>query len=342
MTKISIIILFSLVFVNSNFAQESEDKEFDDIYETVKAFCQSEYDIKDIVKVGSENLILIPKDTLVLHTPERAKFLMKFVKDGRNPNTIDVLNEPVVLILSYKIINAELKGYKATVKVEYDLAGEIIEVDKQFVPYTFLKLKNRLGEKEIVYLNLEKKKGSWVIREEWSFKVKRQFTRYKWWVIDPPTPHVSAKAAMNQYKFEAERNTEILEMLEGKESERKIQTAQKRNLKSGISIYENLKKLIDGNSRSVEHIWGLFPEATIRELRSEEIGNKTEKELQLMRNEIFARKGYVFKNKDLMEYFLSEGWYEPKYENVDSMLTEIEKENIKKIREEEQRRKQQE
>lgn len=54
-------------------------------------------------------------------------------------------------------------------------------------------------------------------------------------------------------------------------------------------------------------------------------------ELRIKRNEIFAQYGYKFKSPELMEYFLKTGWYEPQYDNVDSFLTELDKENIRML-----------
>ncbi len=51
--------------------------------------------------------------------------------------------------------------------------------------------------------------------------------------------------------------------------------------------------------------------------------------LRLIRNEIFARYGYRFKSNELQQYFDSQSWYKPSYGSYDSLLTEIEKANIK-------------
>lgn len=59
--------------------------------------------------------------------------------------------------------------------------------------------------------------------------------------------------------------------------------------------------------------------------------NKTTKELRLLRNEIFARHGYIFKSQDLQDYFAHNKWYKPDFKNVDSLLTEIDKSNIQLI-----------
>lgn len=58
-------------------------------------------------------------------------------------------------------------------------------------------------------------------------------------------------------------------------------------------------------------------------------GKKTE-ELRILRNEIFARKGYVFKDSILNNYFLKKEWYKPD-KNSEVVLSDIEKENIELI-----------
>lgn len=64
---------------------------------------------------------------------------------------------------------------------------------------------------------------------------------------------------------------------------------------------------------------------------AEQFEGKSLKELRIARNEIFARHGYIFKSKDLTDYFNQFDWYEPKLKKVDSLLTENEKKNIQLI-----------
>jgi len=63
-------------------------------------------------------------------------------------------------------------------------------------------------------------------------------------------------------------------------------------------------------------------------LSESELEGKSSEELRIIRNEIFARKGYRFKSTDLQDYFSKIDWYEPKYDNVDSLLSETNKRNI--------------
>ena len=60
--------------------------------------------------------------------------------------------------------------------------------------------------------------------------------------------------------------------------------------------------------------------------------NKDEWELRIMRNEIYARHGYIFKLPELRDYFMKQSWYVPVSEDVTNSLTSIEKENIELIK----------
>jgi len=57
----------------------------------------------------------------------------------------------------------------------------------------------------------------------------------------------------------------------------------------------------------------------------------TKQQLGIMRNEIFARHGLIFKTEEVRTYFSKQNWYKPEFEIVDDKLTELEKLNIKLI-----------
>ena len=67
-------------------------------------------------------------------------------------------------------------------------------------------------------------------------------------------------------------------------------------------------------------------------LHVSDVENLLKDELEIMRNEIFARHGFCFSNKTLRKYFESQDWYVPYSYNVRNDLTEIEKKNIALIR----------
>ena len=73
---------------------------------------------------------------------------------------------------------------------------------------------------------------------------------------------------------------------------------------------------------------GRFPEGSTRLLANADIAGKSQWDLKIMRNEIFARKGYIFKNPQLYNYFSSQSWYSPRFSDVSKYLNPIEKRNV--------------
>jgi hypothetical protein len=73
---------------------------------------------------------------------------------------------------------------------------------------------------------------------------------------------------------------------------------------------------------------GDWPFLSVREVDESDFENETPQTLRLMRNEIFARHGYIFKSVDLVQHFKKQPWYKPAFANVDAKLTPLEKSNI--------------
>lgn len=70
-----------------------------------------------------------------------------------------------------------------------------------------------------------------------------------------------------------------------------------------------------------------------RWLSEEDLYGIPASELRLMRNTIYARKGYIFKSADLTEYFSQYPWYMPTRSNIpQSEFSEIENHNIQLIK----------
>jgi hypothetical protein len=75
-----------------------------------------------------------------------------------------------------------------------------------------------------------------------------------------------------------------------------------------------------------------FPDMSSVLLDKSYLENKDAWELRIMRNEIYARHGYIFKLPELSEYFMKQSWYEPASEDVTNSLSPLEKENIELIK----------
>lgn len=78
---------------------------------------------------------------------------------------------------------------------------------------------------------------------------------------------------------------------------------------------------------------GKFSEASTQALSEEAIRLLSPEDIRIMRNEIFARYGYIFRQGGSMEtYFKAQSWYKPVYKDVNPFLTDLEKKNIDLIR----------
>lgn len=72
-----------------------------------------------------------------------------------------------------------------------------------------------------------------------------------------------------------------------------------------------------------------------RLLTEDDIRGLSKQDLRILRNEIYARHGYIFKSKDLREYFSAKPWYNPQYNDasdVSIFFNTIEKKNVEFIK----------
>lgn len=74
-----------------------------------------------------------------------------------------------------------------------------------------------------------------------------------------------------------------------------------------------------------------------RYVTPDDLNWRSKDSLRILRNWIFARHGYKFKSQDLIQYFSQYPWYTPRFDNVNSQLSEIELYNIDLIKEYEKR-----
>lgn len=72
-------------------------------------------------------------------------------------------------------------------------------------------------------------------------------------------------------------------------------------------------------------------EASSRLLSDEDVQNESVEDLKLMRNEIYARHGYCFKDKEMRSFFEAQDWYMPMGVDIRHQLTDIEIANISLI-----------
>ncbi len=95
-----------------------------------------------------------------------------------------------------------------------------------------------------------------------------------------------------------------------------LNETEKKNVETILRVENRLREEIAKKPKTADDFSGLFTE-----------------DLRLLRNEIYARHGRIFKTKLLNDYFSEQSWYKPDPNYSDSMLTTIESENLKAIKE---------
>lgn len=94
----------------------------------------------------------------------------------------------------------------------------------------------------------------------------------------------------------------------------KLSPIEEQNVKT-IQAYETkIREKITTEVLTPEVFEGLFTE-----------------DLRVLRNEIYARRGRVFKDPELQKTFAAMGWYKPNPQYSDDLLSETEKKNLKLI-----------
>lgn len=84
-----------------------------------------------------------------------------------------------------------------------------------------------------------------------------------------------------------------------------------------------------------------FPETETKWLGESDLRTFSSRDLRLMRNEIYARYGYIFNSNDLKSYFSSKPWYSPRTSDAElaySSMSAVERSNVLEIKREEARR----
>lgn len=126
--------------------------------------------------------------------------------------------------------------------------------------------------------------------------------------------------------------------LELKEKELELKEKELEMTKNRNETREEPKRNTSSNSNTrIERDYsgtpGSYPEGSLRYLNYNDIAGRSKWELSVMRNEIYARHGYIFtSNMSIKRHFESKGWYDPRYYNVDNMLSKVEKWNVNYIK----------
>ena len=100
------------------------------------------------------------------------------------------------------------------------------------------------------------------------------------------------------------------------QSKVKLGAVEEQNVKLIETVEAKMREKIALEPITEEMVSGLFVE-----------------DLRVLRNEIYARRGRVFKDAGLQKYFITQAWYQPNPDFKDENLSEIEIKNLAVIRE---------
>ena len=147
-----------------------------------------------------------------------------------------------------------------------------------------------------------------------------------------PTDRSSAikQNAAKKFKEKAER---LISNNNGECDELTKQLLQYANSLYSTSEIQNLLNRCGGSISGVSSSnSSRFPQASQRLLSASDLRGLSKSDLGIMRNEIFARHGYIFTTSKWKNYFSNQSWYTPRYSDVNSLLSNIEQQNIALIK----------
>lgn len=117
-----------------------------------------------------------------------------------------------------------------------------------------------------------------------------------------------------------------------KESDIADETSEEQEIETeGTFSDKGSTEEIDYTNEDIEKDAFLFPSDSVL-ITEGELEKLDDKTVELIKNEIYARHGYIFTNRALKKYFESFNWYEPNEEYSPNLLNPTEKANLKTIK----------
>ena len=77
--------------------------------------------------------------------------------------------------------------------------------------------------------------------------------------------------------------------------------------------FDDADEDIEDDDTAIDDDTYIFPNSDTEYLTNSDLSGMSKSEINLAKNELYARHGRKFKSKELQEYFESKDWYVPKY-----------------------------
>ncbi|MFD1705974.1 YARHG domain-containing protein [Siminovitchia sediminis] len=135
-------------------------------------------------------------------------------------------------------------------------------------------------------------------------------------VSDEKEDELTIDLAGTKDRFEVSMNT-------GKTNDKKEESQEQKQ--ETVVVYKEVE------TSKPSYSYYLIPYSDYAYLQFEDIKGMSKEELRLARNEIYARHGYIFKSKDLQNYFDRQAWY-TRNPNYKGDLTAVEEHNVNFIK----------
>ena len=101
-------------------------------------------------------------------------------------------------------------------------------------------------------------------------------------------------------------------------------------------LIKNMEDNYGSNSNYAVKDGFIIPDSSTRYLTEDDLIGLSKEQLEIARNEIYARHGYIFVSDEWKDFFINEDWYTPTTSSV--TLNSIEEYNVGMILEEESNR----
>lgn len=138
------------------------------------------------------------------------------------------------------------------------------------------------------------------------------------------------------YSKEKQKNSSLSSQVESLKKDKDSLVSQNDLLKKENDFYKanwnksNQQTNANPYDKTIPQTTGTYiiNDSNSRVISESELYNLTPWELKVARNEIYARHGRAFVSKDLACYFASQGWYKTNSNFSDSMLSNVENQNV--------------
>ena len=208
------------------------------------------------------------------------------------------------ITISIEVINGEeVKGHSIVAGNYRPFTGTISDSDSEFT----LKLKEPGDDQYDGSFQIAMKKNQKTLTGKWK--------AYKGIEINKRKYNLTKKLFKYNPNQELENSRIYVDWT-------KLKTTKFKQEYEG-EIYENISNSFSSATESIYSI-----NASSRLLTKKEVENLKKGDLLIIRNTIYARHGFSFKNRPLRIFFDAQEWYMPVNTDIKSNLTEIEKKNI--------------